>query len=192
MAFVKDDGVTFIYPYTFRMLREDNPSTSFPRSIMEDPADLVTLESLDVFPVVDNPPPFDPTTQRLVPGVVTFVDPDYVLGYTTPDLSADEIDDIESRQADWTRIVRRSLNNNNGNSPYRQMQAWALELGKGRYNNHLHDWGLVMNFRKVRQFRNMLTALKADLGTDSFTNPQITEIDRLIGFLGVNWTWADL
>ena len=172
------------------MLREDNPQESFDSAIMEDPADLVRLALFNAFPVVDSPPAFDAATQRLIPGVVSFIDPDYVLGYTVEDLTADEQDDRESRQADWVRFCRRLLNNTN--SPYRQMQVWALEAGKERYHNHLHDWGLVMNFKKVRQFRNMLTALKADLGSDSFTSPQITEIDRLIGYLNVNWVWADL
>lgn len=193
MAFVFVDPVdsSMIYPYTFRRFKADNPGPSFPDDYFTNPIYASDLAGYNVYPVVDNPPTFDPDTQRLVEGAVLFVDPDYVLQYTVEDLTTDEIDDRESRSADWTRFCRRLLNNNR--SPYRQLQVWALDASKVRYHNYLNDISVVVGcLRKVRQLRNVLEALKADMGSDAFTTPQITEMNTLIGLLNVNWTWEDL
>lgn len=185
---------TLTYPYTFSQFKRDYPGQSYPADYFTNPAYDADLEALNIFDVVDNPPvrdvDWDPATQRIEMGVVLFVDPDYVLQYTIVDLTADEIDDIDSRGADWVIVGRRFLNNTN--SPYRQLQTWAADPTKTRYYNYATDLVLALTLKKVKQFRNILTALKLDLGADSFTAPQINEINRLVGFLGKTWEWADL
>lgn len=191
--FVKDDGVNpLVYPYSFRNLREDNPSESFDTAIMDDPADLARLAQFNVFPIVDNPPAFDPATQRRIKGDVIFVDPDYVRQYTVEDLTANEHDDRESRSLNWKRFVRRCLNNSNANNPYRQMQTWSLESGKGRYYHTMIEMNMSISIQSGRRLRSALESMKASLSGDTFTAAQITEWDNLFDRLGVNWRWADL
>ena len=190
--FIKvNTDLTLSYPYTFCDLRTDNQQISFASDLMANltPENLSTLAAFNVFLIVENPPAIT-AEQRLIVGDVLFVDPDYVRQYTIEDLTADEIDDRESRGSDWVKVSRRLLRNTN--SPYRQMQTWSLEAGKGRYANYIHDLLLALSIKKVRQVRFTLIDIKSGLGADSFTGPQLAEIDRLLGFLNVTWVWADL
>ena len=193
MTFVKvNQDSSLVFPYGFNRLRNDNPGMSFDIAVLTDAQYLPMLASLNVFPVVENPPAVT-ADQRAVPGGVLFVDPNYVRQYTIVDLSNVDVDERDSGELNWRLFVRRLLTNVGANSPFRQMQTWGLETGKGRYNNTLLEIAMITGtLRSVARLRAVLINLKANLGSDTFTGPQIAEWNNLFGILGVAWTWASL
>lgn len=79
MSFVRvnDDG-SLSPGYNFVKLRALNPGETFSREIMNDPA---ALAKYRVFPVVEDPPDYDPAMQRLTKTMVIKVGDDYVQQY---------------------------------------------------------------------------------------------------------------
>ena len=122
-----------------------------------------------------------PTLAELEAAEIAYVEP------------ANEVDDRASSGLNWKGFLRRLLENTNANSPYRQLQAWGLEAGSGRYNHTLTEIATLAGvLNSASQLRVVLADLKVNLVADSFTVAQRNEIDNLLGILGVSWVWADL
>lgn len=74
MSYVKTSGLTVVaYPYTYNMLRNEYPATSFP------PETDALMASYSAYPVVATPyPAYDPALQRIEEGLPVYSAPNWV------------------------------------------------------------------------------------------------------------------
>jgi len=107
MAYVKANGTNIVeYPYSFQKLKEDNPNTSYPRSI-----DDAWLETKGIYRVtVDAQPSFDRRTEMVTQNSTpTHNGTNWVLGWTKANKSADDITAYDNDLADVNRGKRNVL-----------------------------------------------------------------------------------
>lgn len=95
------------FPYNKKMLRQDNPNTSFPKSITDE-----LLVEWEVYPVIiGSDPEYNIMTQKLVqPSVPLLVDGVWVLTKEVVELTQEEIDNVKNRLVDgYVEAVQRHL-----------------------------------------------------------------------------------
>ena len=104
MVYVKvENSQVAEYPYSVRSLRNDNPNTSFPKSMSDD-----MLANWGVYPVtVSDPPSCTARTQNVAQDDnPTLVNNVWTLGWTVSDKTADEITSYDASMAKGNRTLR--------------------------------------------------------------------------------------
>ena len=107
MKYVKTSGQTVVtYPYTIGNLRQENPNTSFPKSIPD-----ATLSDYGVYPVSDaTAPDYDPRTQNAEYNQnPELVNDQWVLGITVTNKTAEQIAEYDAGIAEDNRTTRNKL-----------------------------------------------------------------------------------
>jgi len=110
------NGSVDVFPYTFSMLKKENPETSFPKEIPES-----VLASYDIYPVVgqDMPSDFNPRTQNInLSSVPTLIDSVWTRVWTITNKTQEEINEVNNRQAQMQRDHRSFL--------FAETDYWAL------------------------------------------------------------------
>jgi len=100
------DGEIDQFPYTLESLREDNPTTSFPKNPSSD-----LLESFGLYTVNPVPmPTIDERTQFIAQNSQPHLeDGQWFRGWTVTDKTADEISDYDAFMGDRMRTRRNEL-----------------------------------------------------------------------------------
>jgi len=100
------DGAVAQYPYTVGKLRQDNPNTSFPKSVP-----LTTLANYGVYPVKTKArPAYNESTHGLSRATTPVLeDGQWVISYSTYALSSDEIAARDEEAAYNNRTKRNKL-----------------------------------------------------------------------------------
>lgn len=104
MVYVKvENNQVAEYPYSVRSLRNDNPNTSFPKSISD-----TMLADWGVYPVtVSDVPSYTARTQTVTQNDnPTLVNNVWTLGWTVSDKTADEITSYDNNVATDNRRLR--------------------------------------------------------------------------------------
>jgi len=107
MPLVKvENGSASVYPYTERKLRQDNPSTSFPKPI---PTSM--LESYGVYAVtISSKPTFDERTQKVTQDALpALVNNEWVIGWSVSNKTSEEISDHNEQLEESNREKRNYL-----------------------------------------------------------------------------------
>lgn len=104
MVYVKvENNQVAEYPYSVRSLRNDNPNTSFPKSMSDD-----MLANWGVYPVtVSDMPSYTARTQNVTQNDnPTLVNSVWTLDWTVSDKTADEITSYDASMAKGNRTLR--------------------------------------------------------------------------------------
>jgi len=101
-----ENGAAVQYPYTARMLKEDNLNTSFPKKMTDE-----ILASYGVYPVATaDVPSVNHATQNLtsadVPALINGV---WTISWVVSDKTAEEIEQHDAGTADYNRHKRNIL-----------------------------------------------------------------------------------
>lgn len=110
------NGSVEVFPYTFKLLREENPQTSFPKEITEE-----LLASYDVYPVERQtmPSDFNSRTQNAsLSGSPTLIDGVWTRAWIITDKTQEELDYINNQQAQLERDHRSFL--------FAETDHWAM------------------------------------------------------------------
>ena len=90
MIYVKTvNGEASVFPYDLRKLKNDNPTTSFPKEISTE-----VLEGYGVFPVVENKPEFDTYVQELSAGTPTLSNGEWQVDYTAINIPEEDAKEV--------------------------------------------------------------------------------------------------
>jgi hypothetical protein len=96
------NGVVDQYPYTIKMLREDNSSTSFPKNIAEN-----TLNAWGVYAVVPTEKPsFNPITQYVTMANPILVDGVWKQVWTVTTRNSQEQNSFDAEKTEYNRALR--------------------------------------------------------------------------------------